>query len=367
MNTTLDQARSLCPKHMTHGPCGGVRPGGGCEADATLLCPFPRLGDALPWQHLQPEGAPRRLDRRTLATLNTLAGHLFGDAFVVIAELWPPDSADLAATVHRYLALGPRLAAVNIADSPLASPHVSSLATAALFERHGLAAIMNLTCRDRNRIALQAELMGAAALGVQAVFCITGDHPALGDHRHAGAVYDLDSFGLIRLARRLRDEGTYESGRPITDRPRWLIGAAGSPFSLPTEIQAERAAAKVHAGADFIQTQAVFDADAFRHFPARLMDLGALEQARLIAGVGVVTTLAQAAWLNRDVPGAHVPEHFIASLQRTPPSRRRAAALRYAADLIAQLRAMPGVSGILLFAMEGDVESLGELLALLPA
>jgi methylenetetrahydrofolate reductase (NADPH) len=365
---SLDQAQTLCPKHMLNGPCGGVRDDGACEVGPHIVCPYPLILDQLPWRikALSPagrglgEGASMRraLDGR-------LAAKLAARDFVILAELWPPANADLDATVRRYQALGPKVDAVNIADSPLAQPFMSSLAACAAFKQAGMEAIMNLACKDRSRIALQAELMGAGALGVNAVLCITGDHPALGDHKHAKPVYDLDSFGLVRLAKRLRDEGQFDSGRAVEGKPSYLIGAAGSPFTKPVEVQAERAAAKVFAGADFIATQAAFDFDRFAEFAQRMAGFGALEHGRLIAGIGVVTTPQQAQWLNTNVPGANVSPVIIEMLAREGPEARRATALRWTAEFISRIRELLGVSGILLYAMDHDVESLGELLEMI--
>lgn len=363
MTLTLDQARIRCPKHMSNGPCGGVRDDGTCEVGRHITCPYPSILDQLPWRLVQ---GMHKEDTSPPAPhiSGRLARKMAAGEFVVLAELWPPADADLSQIVTRYQALGPLVDAVNVADSPLAQPFMSSLAACAAFRHAGMDAIMNLSCKDRSRIALQAELMGAGALGINAVLCITGDHPALGDHRVAQPVYDLDSFGLIRLAKQLRDDGRFDSGRAVASRPSYLIGAAASPFTQPVEIQAERAAAKIFAGADFIATQAVFDLARFAIFTRQMADFGALARGRLIAGVAVVTTLEQAHWLNDNIPGARVPSAFVDMLTRELPGQRRAAALRWNSDFVIRLRRVEGVSGILLYAMEHDVESLGELLAL---
>ncbi len=360
MNQALAQARAICPKSMTHGPCGGVTRNGGCEVDGALRCPYPLIAEQLPWRvavDSHAEFADLRADNPS-----PLAQKLRRGEFVTIAEMYAPDSVDPVSHIARYQQFAGRVDAVNIANNALATPHLSTLATAALCERLGLPSIINLTCRDHNRIGLQAELLGAAALGVQHVFCITGDHPTLGDHPAAQGVFDLDSFGLLRLARRLRDEGEFESGRPLAPRPGWLIGAAGSPFSRPLALQAERTAAKIRAGAEFIQTQAVFGPQPFGDYVARLRDLGALDRAWLIAGVGVVTKLEQTFWLRNNVPGASVPDALVDLLRRTPKPRRRAVGLAYARSLVEQMRELAGVGGVLLFALDDDVESLGELL-----
>lgn len=355
----LLRARTLCPKSMINGPCGGVRASGACEVDAELPCPYLDILDTLPWRR------PVILDEthpRSSHLQGGLERALHAGKFVVIAEAYTPDSADLSRLIETYRVFQDRITAVNIAEHALASPHASSLAAAALFEKAGLEAILNLTCRDHNRIGLQGEILGVAALGVKNLFCVTGDHPALGDHPEATAVFDLDSLELISLAKTLRDEGRFLSGRRLEHAPNLFIGAAANPFTRPAELQAERVAAKVVAGARFIQTQAVFGVADFERFVAQLRSFAVFEHAHLIAGVAVVTTLEQALWLQRHVPGARVPDALVAHFRLTPESKRRAFGLAYTSDLIAQLRAVPDVSGVLLFPLGGDVLSLREVL-----
>lgn len=354
---TVAQAEALCPKHMRHGPCAGINPDQTCEVDDSLTCPYLSVLEKLPWRLEAPLSGltHSQVDR------SRLAERLRRGDFAVVVEVYPPAGTDLSAFIQRYEPLRQRVDALNVADNPLSSPYLSALATAGLFERQGFPTALNITCRDRNLIGLQADLLGAGALGVQNVFCVTGDHPVLGDHAYAQPVFELDSIDLIGLARRLRDAGTLESGRSLDSRPAYLIGAAASPFSLPSEIQAERAAAKVKAGAEFLQTQAVFNLDRFRDFIKQLADFGALEGAWLIAGMAVVTTLEQAFWLQTQVPGSSVPAEFINILRRTKASQRRAAALAYTAELIHQIRELEGVSGILIFPLNGDIEAMSEL------
>jgi methylenetetrahydrofolate reductase (NADPH) len=355
---TVAQAEALCPKHMRHGPCGGINPDHTCEVDDSLPCPYLPLLEKLPWRLEAP------LDglAHSQVAQSRLAERLRSGNFALVVEVYPPAGSDLAPFLQRYEPFRRRVDALNVADNPLSSPYLSALATAALFERRGFPTALNITCRDRNLIGLQADLLGAAALGIQNVFCVTGDHPVLGDHAYAQPVFELDSIDLIGLARKLRNAGSLESGRPLDSRPTYMIGAAASPFSIPSEIQAERAAAKVAAGAEFLQTQAVFNFEIFRNFTKQLADFGALEGAWLIAGMAVVTTLEQAFWLQTQVPGSSVPTDFINILRRTRASQRRAAALAYTAELIHQIQELEGVSGILIFPLNGDVEAMGELI-----
>lgn len=354
-------ARQICPKRMRNGPCGGVRPGGACEVDPHLACPYLAELDVLPWRGPRvPHGRPpRRGEGRLEEALRT-------GRFAVVAEAYATDSADLGPLVSRYASIRDRITAVNVADHALAVPHASPASAAVLFERAGIEAVLNVTCRDRNRIGLQGDLLGAAALGIRNVFCVTGDHPALGDEPEAKGVFDLDSLELVSLARSLCDEERLPNGRGLETAPRLFVGAAANPFATPVALQAERVAAKVSVGADFIQTQAVFDTEGFSGFVDQLRDFGALRRTWLIAGVAIVASPEGARWLQREVPGARVPDSLVSSLARTPAPRRRNAGLEHTADIVARLREMPGISGVLLFPLLGDVESTGELLELIP-
>jgi methylenetetrahydrofolate reductase (NADPH) len=294
-----------------------------------------------------------------------LAERLRLGGLIVVAEVYPPNGVDIHGLLDRYAPLHHILDAVNISDSPMAAPLMSGLATAAMFERTGMPTILNMTCRDRNSIALQSDLLGAGALGIQSVFCVSGDEPRRGDHPHASPVYELDSLQLVKLARQLRSEGTLQSGRPLDSRPDFLIGAAGSLFKDPLQNQVQQTAAKVAAGADFLQTPAIFNPPLLHEFVSRLRHDGTLEQARLIAGVAIVTTLEQALWLQAERPEVMIPDGFVQNLQRTPQQERRALGLAYAADLINQICEIYGVNGILLYPYESreeDVTAIGELL-----
>jgi methylenetetrahydrofolate reductase (NADPH) len=354
---TLEQAQTTCPKHMYNGPCGGVRLDNTCEVNHQMLCPYVQIANELPWRHPP-------IKARASKTVNEgrLERTLRAGKFAITAEAYTPDTSDLSDLIKTYEAFKGKITAVNIAEHALATPHASTLAAAALFERAGIEAIINLTCRDRNRIGLQGEILGASALGVKNIFCVTGDHPALGDHPEAKAVFDLDALQLVSLVKRLRDDGELLSGRKLESKPKLFIGAAANPFSPPVSLQAERVAAKVAAGADFIQTQAVFDLASLQTFIEGLESFGVFEHTYLMVGVAVVTGLEQALWLQREVPGARVPDQFIERLRGTPEHQRRAEGVMYALELIQQLEKTTKVHGALLFPLHGDVSSLAEVL-----
>jgi methylenetetrahydrofolate reductase (NADPH) len=295
---------------------------------------------------------------------HSLAERLHG--FVVFTEVYPPNGADAMPLIERFAPLRGRVDAVSVADSPMAVPLMSGLATAALFEWSDMPAVLNLTCRDRNIIGLQSDILGAAALGIQGIFCITGDSPEQGDHPEASSVYELDSLQLVQLARQLRDDGMFESGRRLETLPHYIIGAAGSLTKAPLAEQVERTAAKIGAGAQFIQTSPVFDLEQVRDFATRLEATGSLQHTRMLAGVAVVTGVDQALWVQSELPGAAIPDTFVDKLASTPsPAQQRVFGLEYAAHMIRQLREMPGIGGILLYpydSTEQDIEAIDRLL-----
>ena len=220
-----------------------------------------------------------------------LAHVLAAAQFAVTAEIGPPRGADAEPVRRKAALLRDWVDAVNITDNQGASVRLSSWAGSLAALSAGVAPIMQLTCRDRNRIALQSELISAAAMGIPNVLLMTGDHPRHGDHADAKPVFDLTSAELLSVARSMRDEGRLMSGRPIVPAPGWLIGAVENPAG-PPEVSAARLAAKVAAGAQFVQTQFVFDVPAFARWMTRVRDLGLHEQCAILAGVGPILSAA---------------------------------------------------------------------------
>jgi methylenetetrahydrofolate reductase (NADPH) len=233
--------------------------------------------------------------------------------------------------------------AVNVTDNPAASAHMSSVAGAALVARAGLEAIIQLTTRDRNRLALTADLLGAWALGARGVLCLTGDPPSVGDHPDAAAVGDLAVLDLVRLAAGLRDEGRLLSGATIEDPPRYLVGVADSPLAEPYDIG--RLEAKADAGADFVQTQIVFDVDAIGEWADVARARGVLERMFVLAGVAVPRSAAAARYMRDHLPGVRVPANLIAALEDAAPEDERLA-VELISDVVGRLRQVPGIAGI---------------------
>ena len=266
--------------------------------------------------------------------------------FVVTAELQTSDSADpgsitaLAGLLHGWVD------AVNCTDNSAAHAHISALAAAHLLADEGLEPIMQFVCRDRNRLALQADLLGAAALGVRNVLCMTGDDVSVGDHPEAKPIYDIDSVHLLRIATIMRDEGVYLSGRPLTEPPNFLIGAVENPFAPPLEFRPMRVGMKIEAGAEFIQTQICFNLDKMRVFMARCGELGLLDRIWILAGVFVPSSARGVRYLRDQVPGVDVPDWVIDRMEGQPPEAQKDEGVRIALEVVDQVRAIPGVRGI---------------------
>jgi methylenetetrahydrofolate reductase (NADPH) len=268
--------------------------------------------------------------------------------FAVTSELAPPDSADPQEVYQRARMFDRYVDAINATDGSGANCHMSSLAVCALLTRVGYAPVMQISCRDRNRIAIQGDILGCAAMGVCNLLCLSGDGVQAGDHPQALPVFDLDSISLLATARTLRDEHRFLSGRKITSAPRLLLGAAENPFAEPVEWRAQRLAKKVQAGAQFIQTQYCYDVPLLRSFLLEVEDLGLLGQVFILVGVGPLRSAKAAQWMRTHVPGLHIPDHVISRMAGASDGAREGRQL--CIDLIQEIRSLPGVSGIHLMA-----------------
>src|SRR4030095_3024564 len=227
--------------------------------------------------------------------------------FAVTTELAPPDAADPEEVYRRARVFDGYVDAINATDGSGANCHMSSLAVCALLTRVGYAPVMQISCRDRNRIAIQGDILGGAAMGVCNMLCLTGDGVANGDHPQAKPVFDLDALTLLEIGRMLRDEHRFQSGRKITYAPRVFFGAAENPFAPPVEWRADRLAKKIAAGAQFIQTQYCYDVPRLKAFMARANDLGLPERAFILVGVGPLRSAKAAEWMRTHVPGVYIP------------------------------------------------------------
>jgi methylenetetrahydrofolate reductase (NADPH) len=264
----------------------------------------------------------------------------------VTAEIGPPRGADPDSIRRKLEPLRGWVDAVNITDNQSAFVRLSSWAGSLLALAAGVEPVMQLTCRDRNRIALQSDLLSAAALGIPNVLLMTGDHPRFGDHPEAKPVFDLDSVQLVWTARTMRDEGRLLSGRKLRPPPGWLIGAVENPFAPPARFRAVRLGKKVSAGAEFVQTQFVFDVAAFARWMAEVRDLGLDQRCGILAGVGPIRSLRALEHIRGSVPGVHVPDEVTRRLRCVPADRVADEGLRMCAETAQQVLQIPGVSGV---------------------
>src|SRR5579862_6505922 len=278
--------------------------------------------------------------------------------FAVTTELAPPDSADPDEVYKRARVFDGYVDAINATDGSGANCHMSSIAVCALLTRVGYAPIMQISCRDKNRIAIQGDILGGAAMGVCNMLCLTGDGVQAGDHPQAKPVFDLDCVSLLDIARTLREEHRFQSGRKITFAPRVFLGAAENPSALPHAWRAQRLAKKVAAGAQFIQTQYVYDLPLLKAFMGQVEALGLLDQVFILAGVGPLRSAKTAEWMRKNVPGMHVPDALIARLAGAQDQAREGRNI--CIELIQAVREIRGISGVHIMAYRQE-ESVAEI------
>ena len=288
--------------------------------------------------------------------------------FAVTAELNPPDSADPQEVYDAALVLSEVCDAINATDASGANCHMSSVAICALLTRAGYAPVLQVSCRDRNRIAIQGDVLGAAAMGVCNVLCLTGDDVTVGDQPQAKRVFDLDSIHLLRTIKIMRDKGMFLSGRKLTVPPRLFLGAASNPFVQPYDWRPLRLAKKVEAGADFIQTQYCFEVERFRKFMRMVRDMGLDEKVFLLVGVGPLRSEKAAEFMRTKVPGIVIPDEIVERLRKTPKKRKRDEGKRICVEIIEQVREIKGVAGIhvMAYRQEEMVAEIIEEAGLLP-
>ena len=284
---------------------------------------------------------------------------LVSGQFAVTAELSPPDSADPEEVYSRARVFDGYVDAINATDGSGANCHMSSIAVCSLLERRGYTTVMQISCRDRNRLAVQGDVLGASALGISNVLCLSGDGVQAGDHPSAKPVFDLDCMSLIATLRSMRDESQFLSGRAITTPPRILIGAAANPFVPPFEYRVERLAKKISAGASFVQTQYCFDIARLKEYMSQVRDLGLHEKCAILVGVGPLNSPRAARWMRDNVPGVHVPDGVIKRLDGA--ERPKLEGRRLCMEMIQQIREIEGVAGVHVMAYRQE-EAIAEII-----
>jgi methylenetetrahydrofolate reductase (NADPH) len=288
--------------------------------------------------------------------------------FAVTAELDAPDSADPQDVYKNALVLSEVCDGINATDGSGANCHMSSMGCCALLTRAGYEPILQVGCRDRNRIAIQADLLGAAAMGVRNILCITGDDVSNGDQPEAKRVFDLDSIQLLSIAKMMRDRGIFLSGRKLTTSPSYFIGAVENPFAPPLDWRPHRLAKKVQAGAEFIQTQYCFDVQRLNTFMQRVVDLGLHEKVFILVGVGPIRSIKVAEFMRNKVPGVWIPDEVMKRMEKTPKEKQAEEGKKICIEIIQQAREMQGVAGVhvMAYRQEETVAEIVQRAGLLP-
>jgi len=264
--------------------------------------------------------------------------------FVVTSELAPPDSADPGMVYERAAIFDGYVDAINATDGSGAHCHMGSLAVCALLTRLGYALIQQISCRDKNRIAIQGDILGGAAMGVCNMLCLSGDGVQTGDHPEAKPVFDLDCMSLLEIARTMRDKSTFQSGRTLTDPPKVFLGAAANPFVEPYDWRPLRLAKKIAAGAQFVQTQYCYDVPRLREYMSRVRDLGLSDKVFIIVGVGPIASARTGDWIRKNVPGVYIPDSVIDRLKGAQDQKAEGQSL--CVELIQEIREIEGVDGV---------------------
>ncbi len=291
------------------------------------------------------------------------AGH-----FAFTGELGPPRGTDVEEVRKKAAYLKGQVDAVNITDNQTAMVRMSSWAASLIILQEGLEPNFQMVCRDRNRLAMQADILGAYALGIRNMLCLSGDHQQFGDHPSAKGVFDIDSMQLIAMVKEMRDEGKFLSGAELDGRPKMFIGAAANPFADPFEWRVHRLAKKVEAGVDFIQTQCIYNMDKFRRWVEQANDMGLTEKCYILAGVTPMKSVGMAKYMKSKVPGMDVPDDTIKRLQGAGKGKVADEGIKMACEQIEEFKEMKGVHGVHLMAIEWEhkVPEIAERAKVLP-
>jgi len=291
------------------------------------------------------------------------AGH-----FAFTGELGPPRGTNDEAIRKKAGFLRGNVDMVNMTDNQTAMVRMSSWAAGLIAIQEGLEPNYQMVCRDRNRLAMQADILGAYALGLRNILCLTGDHQQFGDHPNAKGVFDIDSIQLISMIKKMRDEGKFLGGDDIDVPPKMFIGAAANPFADPFPWRVHRLAKKVQAGADFIQTQCVYNMKKMREWVKQAVDMGLTEKTYILAGVTPMKALGMAKYMKSKVPGIEVPDEIIKRLQGVEKKKQAEEGIKMAIEQIEEFKEMKGVAGVHLMAIEWEhkVPEIAELAKVLP-
>ena len=286
--------------------------------------------------------------------------------FAVTAEVGPPRGTSPNVVQRKGELLKSCCDAINVTDNQTAIVRMSSVSGCVLLNQLGIEPVMQMVCRDRNRIAIQSDILGAVALGIGNVLCLSGDYPSFGDHPTTKGVFDIDSIQLIQLLKQMREEKKFLSGANISGEVPLFIGAAENPYADPFEYRTPRLAKKIAAGVDFIQTQAIFDVDKFAKWMKEVTDRGLDKKVHILAGVIPIKTVGMGRYMKDNVPGVHVPDEVVTRMQDVKDVKEEG--LKICLETIDQIKEIPGVHGIHIMAVgwEDMVPTIVEKAGLLP-
>jgi methylenetetrahydrofolate reductase (NADPH) len=291
------------------------------------------------------------------------AGH-----FAFTGECGPPKGANVEHLKEKVAHLKGMVDAVNITDNQTAVVRMSSWAACTILIQEGVEPNFQMVVRDKNRLAIQSDILGVSAMGIRNMLCLSGDHQSFGNHPQAKNVYDIDSMQLIALVKKMRDEGKFMNDEEIDVPPRLFIGAASNPFAEPFDFRVHRLGMKIAAGAEFIQTQCIYNMDRFRDFMKKAVNMGLHEKCYILAGVTPMKSVGMAQYMAKSVPGMDVPDSLIKRLREAGKGKVAEEGIKFAVEQIEEFKQMEGVAGVHLMAIEWEhrVPEIAERAGVLP-
>jgi methylenetetrahydrofolate reductase (NADPH) len=291
------------------------------------------------------------------------AGH-----FAFTGECGPPKGANVEHLREKVAHLKGMVDAVNITDNQTAVVRMSSWAACTILIQEQVEPNFQMVVRDKNRLAIQSDILGVSAMGIRNMLCLSGDHQSFGNHPQAKNVYDIDSMQLIALVKKMRDEGKFMNDEEIDVPPKLFIGAASNPFAEPFEFRVHRLAMKIAAGAEFIQTQCIYNMDRFREFMKKAVDMGLHEKCFILAGVTPMKSVGMAQYMAKSVPGMDVPDSLIKRLREAGKGKVAEEGIKFAVEQIEEFKQMEGIAGVHLMAIEWEhrVPEIAERAGVLP-
>ncbi|MBC2703365.1 methylenetetrahydrofolate reductase [Desulfobacula sp.] len=289
-----------------------------------------------------------------MKTESKLEKVLASGALAVTSEVGPPRGAIPEKVKEKASLIKDHVDAINVTDNQTAMVRMSSWAAGVIIKQMGLDPILQMVTRDRNRLAIQSDIIGAYSMGINTMMCLSGDHVKFGDHPMANGVFDLDSIQLVQTVKKMRDEGKFQGGADIKSPPKMFIGAAANPFADPFELRVMRLAKKMKAGADFIQTQCIFNLDKFEKYMEMVCDRGLDEQIHILAGITPMKSAGMARYMKNKVPGMDVPDEVIKRMEAVPKEEQPEEGIKIAIESIERLKEVKGVHGFHIMAIEWE-------------